>query len=217
MSSLERRQKENAAVRARILAAARRLFLRHGLEAVSMRKIAAAIHYTPAALYVHFKDKEELVRSLMDGDFSLFHAALFEASRVHDPVERLRAIGRAYVRFALEHPHHYRLMFMTPMPCLDKKHSTIQHGNPDQDGYAFLRSTVQACIADRRFSPRYNDLDATTLLCWSAAHSVVSLAITHGEHDWVRWPDPQSVADQMLDALIDGMTLGATNRRKTTP
>jgi AcrR family transcriptional regulator len=206
-SPADRRQRENAAVQAKILGAARKLFLKHGHEAVSMRKIASAIHYTPAALYVHFKDKEQLIRALMDQDFAVFAAALREANKEADPVHRLRAIGRAYVRFALTHPHHYRLMFMTPLPAAcDPKKSSIERGNPNQDGYAFLRSTVQDCIAQGRFLPKYTSVDQTTLMCWACAHSVASLHIAHGTKEWVHWPDVLTACDTMLDALTEALT-----------
>ena len=65
MPSSDRRARERQQVRERILAAARRLFAQHGFEAVTLRKIAAAIDYAPGAIYLHFKDKEQLIRTLL--------------------------------------------------------------------------------------------------------------------------------------------------------
>lgn len=214
-----RRAQEKQQTQAKILAAARKLFLKEGVEAVSMRKIAKAIRYTPAAIYVHFKDKDELVRTLMQGDFAMFDRALFEVGRVADPVERLRGIGRAYVRFALEHPHHYRLMFMNPLPSPEPGACSKNIDNPEEHGYAFLRATVADCISQGRFGPHFQNLDQSTMLCWAGAHSVVSLYIAHGDDPWIPWPEPVAAADAMLDALTDAMTLGvkAPKKKRSTP
>ena len=54
----ERRERERKEVRKKILEAARGLFVAEGYDAVTMRRIAETIEYSPTAIYVHFKDKE---------------------------------------------------------------------------------------------------------------------------------------------------------------
>src|SRR5262249_18782 len=142
MSSKERRQREKEEIRTRIMDAARELFLEEGYEAVTMRKIAEKIEYTPTAIYFHFKDKEALFRELCDTDFAKLQATLQNLARHPDPIERLRKMGQAYVSHALDHPNHYRLLFMTAPPFKDVDKSAIERGNPDVDAYAFLRKTV---------------------------------------------------------------------------
>src|SRR4051794_31634463 len=99
MGSQERREREREATRAKIMAAARDLFAREGYEAVSMRRIAEVIEYSPTAIYVHFKDKDALFRELCAHDFGRLAEVFAQLSRVADPVERVRQIGLAYVRF----------------------------------------------------------------------------------------------------------------------
>jgi AcrR family transcriptional regulator len=215
MGSLQRRQREKQGTQAKILAAARRLLLRHGYEGVSMRAIASAIQYTPAALYVHFKNKDDLIRSLIIHDMRMFEGATRERAVTRaDPVERLRELGRGYARFALEHPHHFKLLFMTAWPQDQKPcsieeieaHTGITHGDPEQDGYAYLRATIAACIEQGRFLPQYRDVDRTTQLAWATAHGVASLYITHGEDPWVQWAEPLETAYLAIDASVDAMT-----------
>ncbi|MBS0196633.1 MAG: TetR/AcrR family transcriptional regulator [Planctomycetes bacterium] len=216
MGSTERRARERHATRERILAAARALFVKEGFEAVSMRKIAAAIEYTPAAIYTHFKDKTELLMALGDSDFGLMRDSMRDVEKIADPVERLRACGRAYIRFALEHPHHYRLMFMTSWPYIEPKDCLIEHGNADEDAHAFLCGLVRECIQAGRLRPKYRDAHTTTQACWAAAHGVVSLYITHGSDPWVDFKHPRETAELLLDAAIDGM-LNPTPARDRTP
>ncbi len=212
MGSQERRARERNATRERILAAARDLFVREGFEKVTLRRIAEAIEYTPAALYVHFEDKHALMSALCDQDFGLLREAMRTADAIEDPVERVRAIGGAYVDFALAHPHHYRFMFMTPWPStveaemiIAGEKKAIKHGNPDEDAYAFLRHGVAACIEQGRFKEPYTDVGVVTQMCWASAHGIVSLFITHGHDPWVDFRAPQRSAHLLLDAVLDGM------------
>ena len=121
MGTSERREREKEVVRKRILDAARALFMQDGYEAVSMRKIAEAIEYSPTAIYQYFRDKSELVLALCEADFEAWGRRFFALKDVRDPVERLRRSGEEYVRFAVENPSHYRLMFMSDhMNSLDQ-------------------------------------------------------------------------------------------------
>ncbi|MGH2668078.1 MAG: TetR/AcrR family transcriptional regulator, partial [bacterium] len=114
--SLQRRERERAETRAKILEAARRMFVQRGYEGTTMRAIAAKIGYTPTAIYHHFKDKDALVAELAAVDFRALAQALRQTSTVSDPVERLAQIGAAYVEFGLTHPMHYQFLFMTRRP-----------------------------------------------------------------------------------------------------
>ena len=117
MDSKVRRSQEREMLRDKILDAARELFVEEGVEAASMRKIAKKIGYSATALYDYFADKESLLRELCDADFIRFNQSIAKtAGAIADPVERLRALGRAYFAFARQYPNHYRLMFMTPQP-----------------------------------------------------------------------------------------------------
>ncbi len=69
MGTKERREREREELRTRILDAARELFAEEGYEAVTMRRIADRIEYSPTAIYFHFRDKEALMRELCDHDF----------------------------------------------------------------------------------------------------------------------------------------------------
>src|SRR4051794_7016553 len=99
MGSVERRERERLKVRKKILDAARSLFAAHGYEAVTMRKIAEKIEYSPTAIYLHFKDKESLIQELCSNDFLAFSERFRELASLSDPVAQLKAAGRVYVQF----------------------------------------------------------------------------------------------------------------------
>src|SRR5580765_5352215 len=116
MGTQERREREKQELRIKILDAARDLFAAEGYDAVTMRKIAEKIEYSPTAIYQHFADKDALVAELCHHDFRSFATHFGRAAAVQDPIERLCASGRAYFDFAVEFPEQYRFMFMAARP-----------------------------------------------------------------------------------------------------
>ncbi|WP_061134512.1 TetR/AcrR family transcriptional regulator [Caballeronia fortuita] len=108
----EQRREQREALRERILEVSREIVRREGFASLSMRKLAEAIDYSPAALYLHFKSRGDIARALrVQGHASLRDAFLAHTS-IADPAARLNAMGRAYVEFGLAEPETYRLMFM---------------------------------------------------------------------------------------------------------
>lgn len=213
MSSSQRREREKQELRGRILDAARELFAEHGFEAVTMRKIAERIEYSPTTIYLHFKDKQALFQELCAVDFLAFARVFERVLKVKDPVERLRKIGLTYVKFGLEHPHHYRLMFMTPHPPVDPEPGSIQKGNPDQDAYALLRLTVEQALEAGALRTDLGDADALAQVLWSGVHGVVALQIAKGNDAWIDWKPVAKTAERMVEAMIHGLAAPRAARR----
>ncbi|WP_233850100.1 TetR/AcrR family transcriptional regulator [Paraburkholderia sp. HD33-4] len=112
MGIAERKNRQKQALRERILDAARRIVVREGFAALSMRKIADAIEYSPATLYLHFASRDDIARALCAEGYAQLLATFVPLVQIADPAERLKALGRAYVAFGVEHPETYRLIFM---------------------------------------------------------------------------------------------------------
>jgi len=204
-----RREQENAKARAKIVNAARKLFVKRGFDAVSMRDIAKAAGYTPGALYVHFADKLQLIHAMMQQDFRSFDDATTNVMQIADPVARLRVLAQGYVRFALAHPHHYKLMFMTEPPDFVaemERDDNCMFADADREGYNACRHTVADCISQKRFLPQYDNVETVAQMCWGCVHGVVSLYITHGKLPWARFTDPLRSAMLAIDAHMSGLT-----------
>ena len=205
MGSAERRSREAAETRQRIIDAARDLFVQRGYEATSMRAIADRIEYTPTAIYHHFESKEALLTELCTSDFMSLAGVFHRIGQVEDPLERLRRIGMAYVDFALEHPMHYQFMFMSTRP---EHHPTpdTTPGDPSHDAYAFLRISVEEAIAAGAFRPEYDDADQVAQILWGALHGLISLDIIKQHDDWVDFGDLRSTATAACDVTLRGLT-----------
>jgi AcrR family transcriptional regulator len=189
-------------VREKILAAAGELFAREGFEHVSMRQIAEAIEYSPTAIYLHFADKQALFHELVRADFAKLGREMQKIEKVADPIERLRRAGRAYIHFALKHPNHYRLMFMTEHAADQAMH---QGRDPDEDSYAFLKSAVDEAVRLGRFRPELKNAELVAQTLWAAVHGVVSLEIVKGKEPCCQWRTVRERAETMLDTIVRGL------------
>ena len=206
MGSSTRRQRDYARLHAKILNAARTMFVERGYEAVTMRAIANAIEYSPTTIYLHFKDKESLIQELCTQDFLKLSQAFQRIARVADPIERLRRTGLAYAEFGLRNPNHYRLMFMTPHPPFDPDSTEVEKGNPQKDAYAFLTHIIAECVRGRRLRRGLTDVELIAQTVWAGVHGAVSLGIAKGNDPWVQWRTAKKRVALMIDALVIGLT-----------
>ncbi len=82
-----------------------------GVSALTLREVARRVEVTHAAPYRHFKDKSALLAAVAEEGFKRLAQALVAARSAPSTDDRRTAMGIAYLRFAIEHPAHYRLMF----------------------------------------------------------------------------------------------------------
>lgn len=205
MGTQERRQREKEQLRERILDTARELFVRDGYENVSMRKIADAIEYSPTAIYLHFADKQALMRELCGRDFDRLAGAFQHLAVIADPVQRIRQTGLAYIRFGTEHANHYRLMFMTRHAVKPEPQRLEALGNPDADAYAFLFHAVVAAMEAGRFREDLTDPQLVAQTLWATVHGVASLHITKGDDPWMDWATLEARASLACSAVLRGL------------
>jgi AcrR family transcriptional regulator len=203
IQSLERRERERADTRRKILEAARRTFVQQGYEGTTMRAIAAKIGYTPTAIYHHFRDKDALVAELSGLDLRALTEALQQTSTVGDPLDRLEQIGAAYVEFGLTHPMHYQFVFMTRRPKGGASGGMPR--DPSEDAYGFLRQTCAAVIATRPVRPEFTDPDELAQMCWGSLHGLVALQVTKGDDPSFQWRDVRQTAAKIRSILTRGI------------
>lgn len=206
MGTKERRERERAETREKILDAGREMFATRGIEATTMRAIAQRIEYTPTAIYHHFKDKDELILEICHTDFARLGRQFTTMERIDDPVERLRRIGRAYVEFAIDFPHHYRIMFMTSIPAHDHVvDGFMEKHNPEEDAYGFLVATVADGIEQGRFRPEFTDAHELAQIVWAGVHGLVSLHLAKCNDPWIEWRDLRATSAKSIDAMVRGL------------
>ncbi len=97
--------------RDRLCDAAERMFAEHGAEAVTIRQLAAAVGVSPMTPYRYFADKDAILAAVRARAFDRHAQALERAHAESPPEARAGALAEAYIRFALENPEAYKLMF----------------------------------------------------------------------------------------------------------
>lgn len=192
-------------LRNQILDAARSLFVERGIEAVTMREIAKQINYSATTLYHYFADKEALLQAVCDEDFLALATGLREIMQLPDLKARIDALFHGYARFALQHPNHYRLMFMTPRTPCNQEITQIQQGNTEQDAYAQLKLVVQEAFDAGLFRPELTDFELIAQTLWASIHGVCSLEIALGHEPWINWKDLEMRFSQMQTAILQGL------------
>lgn len=204
MGVKERRARQKKYLRQEILDAASELFVRHGYENVSMRRIADKIEYSPTTIYIYFKDKAELLQQVCKETFArLVHKLTKIMEQTGEPDERLKRGLIAYIEFGLENPHQYRTTFMMPIPeGLDEK-KLHQENSPGMEAYEFLIQGVTDCIKAGKMRATNVELAAQTL--WAGIHGVTSLLITHQAFPWA---ERQKVIHSTVDTLVAGLKTG---------
>jgi AcrR family transcriptional regulator len=201
----DRRDQLKQETRERIVQATIELLLAEGVEGVSMRKVAAKAGYTATAIYFHFPDRDALLGEVCARQFGAFRQSFERVGRVADPIERLVKMGQVFVEFAMENPDHYRLMFLSSNFNMVKKEAFIERGNPAQDCYAYLKSTIGDALAANRFRPEFQDADELCQFFFGAVHGLVALHIVKGDDPWVDWRPLRATSRRLIEALVRGL------------
>jgi AcrR family transcriptional regulator len=168
-------------LRRALLAEAVRTIGTHGIEALTLREAGRRLGVSRTALYRHFSDKGALLAAVARDGFQRFRADLStEWNRVGHNWEGLAAMGRAYVRFAIANPSHYRVMF-GQFSDLCAKDPALQ-----ADARAAFEVLLDALATLQNAGVvRAADLTVTAEFVWATVHGVAMLAI-----DGQLGPDP---------------------------
>jgi AcrR family transcriptional regulator len=166
--------------------------------AFTIREIASQAGVTHTAAYRHFADKRALLAAIAEEGFRLlteeFNAALRETAH-QDRTIQLHDLGMAYIRFALEHPGHFRAMFHAD---LAKRDSFPDLEQAAKDAFTPLRLTIENGIKEGVF--RGPSVDVSALAAWSLVHGFAMLALE--QHIAEHGEAPAVTVDQLASSVI---------------
>ena len=163
----------------------------HGVASVTMRAIAGRLGVSRAALYRHFADKTALLVAVAAAGFKRLNDRVqaIDAGAPRSSVDRFRRLGEEYVRFALENPAHYRLMYGREALTREDLPELREAAN------ALYEHLVEVIRAHQRSGGiKRQDPSLQAYVAWSAVHGLASLLI-----------EGQIQATDEIDGLI-GMT-----------
>ena len=182
-----------------VVAAARAQIQEHGLESLSLRRIASALGVTAPALYAYVTDKRDLLRAVAETAFADL-LERFEAIAVEDPIERMRQLSRAYVDYSVANPELFRTMFLFP-PDLAMGGSTGEELPLATHTFNYAIDAISAAQAGGLLR---TDLDPllVTLTSWTATHGLADvLSLGFAFDDATR----DLIVDNVIDTVLRGL------------
>lgn len=171
--SLERRDAERVRLRDELLAVAERLLQANGYVGFSLRQVAEETGYTPTTIYRYFKDRDDLLTAVLNKWFDKFARVLDAADRSGTaPRDRLLAQAAAYLRFAVEHPAVYRVMFLERMDI-----GVLPDGGSFETDPAFGVLMRAAKALHDEGGTGGLDAMAAAMVMWAGVHGVAAMAV----------------------------------------
>ncbi len=173
MGITERKEREKEEMRKRIIDVAFEMFLEEGYEGTSLREIAKKIEYSPATIYLYYKDKEALFFDIQKKCFLKLVSAYSDVAKIQNPFERLRQMGHVYFKFNAKNPQCFNLMFLhrSPMTEFKKTDRMEKHGN----AVGFLKDTVIECM-NKKMIKGSNEMELR-LEIWGITHGLSTLFV----------------------------------------
>jgi AcrR family transcriptional regulator len=161
-----------AAAEQAIVESARDILADQGMEALSMRSVAERVGVSATAIYHYFENKDELVGRVVQQGFRQFGEYLETVANRHPggSLDRVRAIGHGYLRFAFEHQAYFRVLF-----GLHHQHPHALEDLPEDGGYRLLRQAVQDAM--EAGTMRRVDPDLMVMYLWSITHGLLTISM----------------------------------------
>lgn len=195
-------------LRRAILDQTRVLLVAEGYDHLSMRKIARAVGCSATSIYLHFENKDALIHALLDEGMMRLHTQLEtarDACNPPSPMGCLTAMAQAYVRFGLDNPEYYQVMFQLH-PERMARYPAENYRRARRNLELFTEVIADGVMADV-FTIENADVSAHVL--WTALHGLVSLLLA--ERVDVKVAD-ETFVDAAIRHALDGFRVGATAR-----
>jgi AcrR family transcriptional regulator len=201
MGVADRKEREKEEMKTKILEAAKKLFLDHGFEKTSIRNIAEEIEYSPGTIYLYFKDKNELLFALHQEAFQGLIAKFIVVAPISDPFEQLIAMGHEYLKFAIENPELYELMFLmtAPIEALECRCDVWEDGHTALN---LLIALIDSCKTKGYFKGQ--DSDDLAMMIWANVHGFASL---HLRKRMSMFPEEERIPrlQRALEVMIESL------------
>lgn len=179
----ERRQEEKDRRRGEIVDAAEDLYRELGWDVVTMDSVAKRARLSRALVYVYFKDKSDLHYAIALRAMEMLGSRFLEASaRAKSGLEKIEAIGRAYLAFGNEFPHYFDACARLESGVAGAAETGSQQQQSLLDaGIGIHDTAVAALIAgqqDGTLRSDLGDLQVTSRVLWGFMHGIIQLAMT---------------------------------------
>jgi AcrR family transcriptional regulator len=187
--------------RTEILDAAKQLFVEHGYNATTIRRIASRVGISSTGLYVYFPDKNAILAEICEATFESLIEKLDEVRRKSaDPLRALQESLEGYIHFGLSHPNEYELVFLS-RHTQELPRTEVRNEKLGMQAFQRFSECVEAAVQ----TGLTQDADTERLAqqLWAGIHGLVALLLLQPDFCWV---DLDSLISGQVKMLIDGVT-----------
>lgn len=202
MGIQERRQMEKETIRKKILDAASEILVKEGYENLSIRKIANKIEYSPGIIYHYFKDKAEIVASVVeDGYKRILKGVVDVPVDVENPEKTIEKGLRNYMEQMLEEPHQFRAIMMNDMEAVQEKVNILEEGiSKERKSIQGLCKLVELGIEKGKF--RKMDAELTAQIIWTSTYGLLSRLVLEKN---ISKQQKERLVDHHFEIIISGL------------
>ncbi len=201
-----RSQEKVDAVKKKIMEKAVDLINAEGFEKFNMRKLGEHLGVAAKTVYNYYKNKDELYLTVLANGFqNLYDNCQFAYKSEEDPLERLVAMGRAYMDFGLNQAHYYNLMFTWNVPKYEDYAKTGFEPQARVELTISMEIHTLFISAIQKVQEDLSDEDAQfyVIYLWSLVHGYIS-----GNNNTLlnyMHPDPLTLKDRIIETLVDNI------------
>lgn len=189
---------ENISLKKRIIDAARQVLLTEGYRNFSLRKIARQVDASATSIYLHFENKDDLVHTLMEEAIERLNNQLNqEAEKFDDPIQKLEALAREYVNFAVEYPREYQIIYLISSDEMTRYPK--EKFRKARKGYEIVTDALQQGVESGLIAEEKPRIAAYTF--WAQLHGVMSVVLSKRLDTRI---DQQEFIEEAIDHIIKG-------------
>lgn len=177
MSIAERKQLDKEIIRKKIIDATSEILVKDGYENLSIRKIASKIEYSPGIIYHYFKDKAEILTSVVEEGYGRILKTLGQVPvDIENPEKTIEQGLRYYIELMLETPQQFRAVLMSNIEAIQGKVNMLEEGvSKERKSIQRLCNLVDIGIEKGKF--RNMDAELTAQIIWTSTHGLLSRLI----------------------------------------
>jgi len=211
MPRAARQPEEINEVKESILDCALNIIANEGYESLTMRRMGSSLGCAAKTIYNYFNGKEEIYLHLLLRGFEKLNQIAEESIHgVEDPIDRLRALSKTYVRFGLDHTHYYSIMFSWDAPkylsYIGTKYESMAW---DQKAEAMhFASLAEAAITEALMKKGVESKEEVTFCLvrmWAQLHGYVSFHNSNSFHEY--HPDTIQFKDRIVDEMVNELRI----------
>ena len=207
----ERRGEEKERRRAEILDAAETLYAKKGWDALTVEQVARSARLSRTLVYVYFRNKEDLLFAIGERAMRLLHDRFVQAAAGHVlGIDKIEAIGRAYMGYAYEFPHYFDFCsrFQAHSVTVDPGSHEGACRTAGDETMGTVVEAIQAGTRDGSIRADVGEPVMFAITLWAFTHGTIQLVMAKGG-DLARFGIAASDLTNYALSLIRAVAQGA--------